>query len=65
MRPQSEWIKVSEAARMLGYSTDGFRRKFCDGMAGITVLSVPTAKGRSLRVLRADVLKLVSDNLIR
>lgn len=60
----SDWISVKEAAAMLGYTPDGFRKRFCDTpIGGLSVLIISKGrKRRSIRVLRADVESLVSSS---
>lgn len=61
----TEWIGVTEAAEMLGYDPDYFRRAFCvHPVNGIAVLVIrkPGAKYSTYRVLRADVVALVQSS---
>jgi hypothetical protein len=62
-----EWIDVSEAARLLGYNTDYFRRVYCNPQSPLLVIRIWQGNngGRRTMVLRASVEKLIERQVIR
>ena len=61
----SEWISVTEAANMLGYAPNYFRRAFCTHpINGLSVMVIHKPGGLlpRYRVLRADVVALLDSS---
>lgn len=57
--PESLWISVKEAAAMLGYSRDYFRRIYCDPAAPLVPIRPGRRAGSRTLVLRAAIVQLV------
>ena len=63
----SVWISTGEAARMLGYSRDHFRRAFCESpVSGLAVMMVqrPGQLLPRYMVRRVDVERLVNTSVL-
>jgi hypothetical protein len=60
---QDEWLSVREAAALMGYSADYFRRTFCSTEAPLVTIRVWVgAKGqRRILVARAGVERVIED----
>ena len=60
-----DWISVAEAAAMLGYSEDYFRRTFCDPEKPLVPIHQRRGKAgqRRIRVLRAAIEKLIASEI--
>lgn len=60
-----EWLTTGEAAQMLGYSRDYFRRSFCDKKAPKVPIRVRKGPKGGIRilVLRRAIEKLAQDEV--
>jgi hypothetical protein len=62
-----EWIDMSEAARLVGYNVDYFRRVYCNPQSPLLVIRVWQGNrgGRRTMVLRASIEKLIDQQTIK
>ena len=60
-----DWISVAEAAAMLGYSEDYFRRTFCNSAKPLVPILDRTGQAgrRRIRVLRSAIENLIEGEM--
>jgi hypothetical protein len=64
----SDWLTTKEAAALLGYSVNYFRKEFCNPQAPlVTIREVgqPGMKRRRILVSRASIERMIEEQTIR